>query len=86
MPFKKTFNISTVRTTPQMKTKFERTVKTLGFRSMAHFFTRSMETLLEQTDAGQTLVWPLRYEQQKKGESIVKTERKKKFIEPQKRH
>jgi hypothetical protein len=32
---------------------------------MAHFFTRSMETLLEQVDAGQSLRWPLRFEEKK---------------------
>jgi hypothetical protein len=66
VPFqKKTVNISTVRATPQTKEKLERVVKDLGFRSMAHFFTRSMETLLEQVDAGQSLRWPLRFEEKK---------------------
>jgi hypothetical protein len=63
--FKKTMNISTVRATPETKEKFERTVKELGFKTMAHFFTRSMETLLEQVDAGQALRWPLRFEKTK---------------------
>jgi hypothetical protein len=59
---KKTANISTVRTTLETKQKLERVVKTLGFSSMAHFFTRSMETLLEQFDAGQEFIWPLRFQ------------------------
>ena len=60
-PFKKTVNISTVRATPQDKAKLDRIVKTLGFRTIAHFFTRAMETLFEQIDGGQDLHWPLRF-------------------------
>jgi hypothetical protein len=65
VPFKKTVNISTVRATPETRAKLDRVVKGLGFRSKAHFFTRSMETLLEQLDAGQSLRWPLRFEEKK---------------------
>jgi hypothetical protein len=65
VPIKKIANISTVRTTPEVKAKLEQIVHALGFKSMAHFFTRSMETLLEQTAKGQTLVWPLRFEQKR---------------------
>lgn len=63
MPIYKKVNISTVRADPQTKERFERIVKELGFSSMAHFFTRTMETLLEQIAAGQELKWLLRFEQ-----------------------
>jgi hypothetical protein len=59
-------NISTVRATLEEKQKLDRIVKVLGFRTMAHFFTRCMETLFEQIDAGQSLRWPLRFEEIKK--------------------
>jgi hypothetical protein len=59
---KKTVNISTVRATPETRKKLEDAVKCLGFRSIAHFFTRSMETLLEQVERGECLRWPLRFE------------------------
>jgi hypothetical protein len=62
---KKTVNISTVRATPQDKQKLDRMVKGLGFRTIAHFFTRTMETLFEQIEAGQNLRWPLRFEEKK---------------------
>lgn len=65
MPAKKTANISTVRATPEEKIKLEETVRRLGFRSIAHFFTRSMETLLAQHDAGEDFIWPLRFETKK---------------------
>ena len=60
-PFKKTVNISTVRANPEQKAKLERIVKALGFRTIAHFFTRAMETLFDQIDKGQELHWPLRF-------------------------
>ena len=63
MPNYKKVNISTVRADPETKERFERIVRELGFSSMAHFFTRSMETLIEQKEAGQNLKWPLRFEQ-----------------------
>jgi hypothetical protein len=78
VPVKKTANISTVRTTPENKAKLEQTVKALGFKGIAHFFTRSMETLLEQIAAGQKLIWPLRFEEHKKGPVTVNPERKNK--------
>ena len=61
MPAKKTVNISTVRATPEEKAKLDRIAKKLGFRTIAHFFTRAMETLFEQIDSGQDLHWPLRF-------------------------
>jgi len=61
-PIKKTVNISTVRATPETKKKLEAAVKELGFRSIAHFFTRAVETLLEQVAKGERLRWPLRFE------------------------
>jgi hypothetical protein len=67
---KKTVNISTVRATPETKAKLEKRVKELGFRTIAHFFTRSMETFLEQIDAGRALKWPLRFEEIKKEASV----------------
>jgi hypothetical protein len=67
---KKTVNISTVRATPETKEKLDKRVKELGFRTIAHFFTRSMETFLEQTDAGHALKWPLRFEETKKEASV----------------
>jgi hypothetical protein len=74
---KKTANISTVHTTPENKRKLERIVKELGFRSMAHFFTRSMETLFEQIDAGQSLRWPLRFEEKKETSEKTSPKRSK---------
>ena len=65
MAVKKTMNISTVRATPEQRDQLDKIVKKLGFRSIAHFFTRSMETLFEQHQAGRKLVWPLRYEEAK---------------------
>lgn len=62
MPIYKKVNISTVRADPETKERFEKIVRQLGFSSMAHFFTRAMETLLEQKAAGQKLKWPLRFE------------------------
>jgi len=59
---KKTVNISTVRATLETRKKLEEAVKALGFRSIAHFFTRAMETFLEQVTAGEELRWPLRFE------------------------
>ena len=59
--YKKTTNISTVRATPEDKAKLEQIVKRLGFRTIAHFFTRTMEVLFEQIEAGQELHWPLRF-------------------------
>jgi hypothetical protein len=65
---KKSMNISTVRATPEEKAKLQELAKKLGFSSMAHFFTRAMETLFEQTDAGDELTWPLRFEAKKRGD------------------
>lgn len=56
-------NISTVRALPETKAKLEKIAHDQGFSSMAHFFTRAMETLIEQVEAGQKLVWPLRFEE-----------------------
>jgi hypothetical protein len=58
----KTMNISTVRAGTETRDELESIVKTLGFRTIAHFFTRAMETLMEQIQAGQELRWPLRFE------------------------
>jgi hypothetical protein len=63
---KKTMNISTVRATPETREELEATVKRLGFRSIAHFFTRAMETLLEQAASGESLRWPLLFERTRK--------------------
>jgi hypothetical protein len=65
---KKSMNISTVRATPEEKAKLQQLAKKLGFSSMAHFFTRATETLFEQTDAGDELTWPLRFEAKKGGD------------------
>jgi len=62
---KKTVNISTVRATPETRAKLEKAVKELGFRSIAHFFTRMVETLLEQVAKGEELRWPLRFEKRR---------------------
>jgi|SRR5262245_33869338 len=79
---KKTANISTVRTTPEIKRKLERTVKTLGFSTMAHFFTRSMETLLEQIEAGHELHWPLRFITKKEEAALNATSPMKRRSKP----
>jgi propanediol dehydratase small subunit len=60
-PLKKTTNISTVRATSEEKKKLADIVRDLGFRTIAHFFTRAMETLFEQIESGQELHWPLRF-------------------------
>lgn len=62
---KKTVNISTVRATPETRVKLEKAVRELGFRSIAHFFTRMVETLLEQVAKGEELRWPLRLEKRR---------------------
>jgi hypothetical protein len=67
-------NISTVRATPEQRDQLDKIVKKLGFSSIAHFFTRSMETLFEQDHAGQKLTWPLRYEETKRPKADNKLE------------
>ena len=62
---KKTVNISTVRATPETRVKLEKAVRELGFRSIAHFFTRMVEALLEQVAKGEELRWPLRLEKRR---------------------
>jgi len=62
---KKTVNISTVRATPETRARLEKAVKELGFRSIAHFFTRMVDTLLEQVAKGEELRWPLRLEKRR---------------------
>jgi len=65
VPAKRTANISTVRTTPAEKAKLRELTKRLGFSTLAHFFRRAMETLFEQTDSGEQIQWPLRFETKK---------------------
>jgi len=63
---KRTANISTVRATQAEKEKLRKVTKELGFSSLAHFFRHVMQTLLKQIALGQSLTWPLRFEEKDK--------------------
>ena len=69
-------HISTLRATPETRVKLANRVKELRFKSIGHFFMRSMETFLEQTDAGQTLKWPLWFETEQRRDERVAAQRR----------